>query len=554
MSQSGKRVLVVGGVAGGASCAARLRRMDENAEIFIFERSGDVSFANCGLPYYVGGAIDDRRKLLVATPERFRDFFKVEVRTRHEVRRIDRQKQTIEAHNLQTGAVSVEHYDALVLAPGAAPVRPPLPGIDLPDVFVVRNMDDVDRIHARIDRGPVNHAVVVGAGYIGLEMVENLSRRGITVTLLELTDQVMPPADPEMVVPIQEELKRQGVDLRLGNAVVAFEPGANDTISVVAQHDERFAADLVILAVGVRPDVELARQAGLEIGPTGGIRVDDQMRTSDANIFAVGDAVEVRNFVTGRPTLIPLAGPANRQGRVAADVICGRPAHFRGSQGTAVVGVFDLTLAMTGETEKSLRTAGIAFEKSYIHAMHHASYYPGAERMSLKLLFSPDSGRVLGAQAVGRAGVDKRIDVIAMAIQMKATVFDLEEAELCYAPQYGSAKDPVNLAGFVAANILRGDVHVGHWSDWKWQQGVGDAPLTLDVRPTAAVAAEAIPGTIRIPFGELRARLGELPRDREIWVHCVVGQTSYNAVRLLAQHGFNVRNLSGGITSYKLEP
>jgi rhodanese-related sulfurtransferase len=277
------------------------------------------------------------------------------------------------------------------------------------------------------------------------------------------------------------------------------------------------------------------------------------MRTSDRNILAVGDAVEVRNFVTGRPALVPLAGPANRQGRVAADVICGRPAHFRGSQGTAVVGVFDLTLAMTGETEKSLCAAGIAFEKSYIHAMHHASYYPGAERISLKLLFSPDSGRVLGAQAVGRAGVEKRIDVIAMAIQMKATVFDLEEAELCYAPQYGSAKDPVNLAGFVAGNILRGDVRVDHWSVWKRRQAAGDAPVTLDVRPTAAVAAEAIPGTIRIPFGELRARLGELPRDREIWVHCAVGQTSYNAVRLLDQHGFKVRNLSGGMTSYKME-
>ena len=394
---------------------------------------------------------------------------------------------------------------------------------------------------------------MVGAGYIGLEMAENLSRRGISVTLLELTDQVMPPADAEMVEPVEEELKRQGVDLRLGIAVKAFEPGLQDTIAVVAQHDERFSADLVILSVGVRPDTKLARQAGIEIGPTGGIRVDDQMRTSDPHIFAVGDAVEVRNFVTGRPALVMLAGPANRQGRVAADAICGRDAHFRGSQGTAVVGVFDLTFAMTGETEKSLRAAGIAFEKSYVHPMHHASYYPGAERISLKLLFSPDSGRVLGAQAVGRAGVEKRIDVLAMAIQMKATVFDLEEAELCYAPQYGSAKDPVNLAGFVASNILRGDVRVGHWSEWKRLQAAGDGPLTLDVRPATAVAAEAIPGTIRIPFGELRARLGELPRDREIWIHCVVGQTSYHAVRLLEQHGFKVRNISGGITSYKME-
>ncbi len=548
-----KRVLIVGGVAGGASCAARLRRMDERAEIYIFERSGDVSFANCGLPYYIGGAISDRKRLLVATPERFRDFFNVEVRTRHEVRNINRQNQTIEVHNVATGAVAVERYDALVLAPGAEPLRPPLPGIDLPGIFAVRNMDDVDSIHAWIDHRRVARAVVVGGGYIGLEMAENLSRRGISVALLELANQVMLPADAEMVEPLHEELRRQGVDLRLGNAVSAFEPGPRETITVVAQHDERFTADLVVLGMGVRPDTKLARQAGLEIGPTGGIHVDDQMRTSDPHIFAVGDAVEVRNFVTGRPALVPLAGPANRQGRIAADVICGRDAHFRGAQATAVVGVFDLTFAMTGESEKSLRAAGIAFEKSYIHSPHHASYYPGAERISLKLLFSPDSGRVLGAQAIGRAGVEKRIDVLATAIQMKATVFDLEEAELCYAPQYGSAKDPVNLAGFVAANILRGDVRVGQWSEWKRRQASGEGPLTLDVRPATAVAAEAIPGTIRIPFGELRARLGELPRDREIWVHCVVGQTSYHAARLLEQHGFKVRNISGGITSYKME-
>jgi rhodanese-related sulfurtransferase len=356
-----------------------------------------------------------------------------------------------------------------------------------------------------------------------------------------------------MVAPIEDELRRQGVDLRLNDAVAGFERGEGETISVLTNSGARLPAEVVILSVGVMPDTRLARAAGLAVGPTGGIRVDDQMRTSDPAIFAVGDAVEVREFVTGLPALVPLAGPANRQGRVAADVIAGREAHFRGSQATAVVGVFDLTLAMTGMTEKSLRRNGIPFEKSYTHSAHHASYYPGAERITTKLLFSPDSGRVLGAQAVGRQGVEKRIDVIAMAIQMKATVFDLEEAELCYAPQYGSAKDPVNMAGFVAGNILRGDVAVGHWDEWKRRQSAGEAPVTLDVRPPMAVAAEAIPGTIRIPLGELRARLDELPRDREVWVHCVVGQTSYNAVRLLKQHGFQVRNLSGGITSYKLE-
>ncbi len=548
-----KRVLIVGGVAGGASCAARLRRMDEHAEVFLFERSGAVSFANCGLPYYLGGVIPERKHLLVSTPERFRDFFNVEVRIWHNVRRIDRHNRTIEVENVQTGEVQSEAYDALVLAPGAMPVRPPLAGIDLPGVFSLRTLSDVDAAEAWVARHMPQRAVVVGAGYIGLEMVENLARRDCQVTVLEAADQIMPPADPEMVKPIEEELCRQGVDLRLSDPVAGFERGPDDTIIVTSKSGVQVTAELVVLSIGVKPDVQLARDAGLAIGPTGGIQVDDQMRTSDPNIFAVGDAAEVRNFVTGRPALIPLAGPANRQGRIAADVICGRDAHYRGTQGTAVVGVFDLTLAMTGETEKSLRRAGIAFEKSYTHSFHHASYYPGAERIALKLLFAPDTGRILGAQAVGRKGVEKRIDVIAMALQMKATVFDLEEAELCYAPQYGSAKDAVNMAGFVAANIVRGDVLVAHWSDWKEQTAAGRAPLVLDVRPPTAVAAAAIPGTTRIPLSELRVRLDELPRDREIWVHCAVGQTSYIATRLLSQHGFRVRNLSGGMTSYKLE-
>jgi rhodanese-related sulfurtransferase len=310
---------------------------------------------------------------------------------------------------------------------------------------------------------------------------------------------------------------------------------------------------VVILAMGVKPDVELAKQCGLEIGPTGGIRVDDQMRTSDAAILAVGDAVEVRDFVTGAPALIPLAGPANRQGRIAADVICGRDARYRGSQGTAVVGVFDLTLAMTGATEKSLRRAGIAYQKTYTHSFNHAGYYPGAERISLKLLFAPDTGCLLGAQAVGKAGVDKRIDVLAMAIQKGATVFDLEEAELAYAPQYGSAKDPINMAGFVAGNILRGDVETASWPDWKALAAVDQTPVTLDVRPPTAVASGAIDGSIRIPLGELRSRLSELPRDKEIWVHCAVGQTAYYATRILKQNGFNARNISGGFVSYKME-
>jgi len=548
-----KRILIVGGAAGGASCAARLRRLDEKAEIFIFERSGAVSFANCGLPYYIGGAIADRGKLLISSAEQFRDTFNVEVRTRHEVVRIDRENKSVEVENLQTGERFQERYDVLVLAPGAAPLKLPLPGIDLPGVFSLRNLDDVDQIHDWIKRRHVDRAVVVGAGYIGLEMVENLSRRGATVTLLEMADQVMPPVDREMTEPIRRELERQGVDLRLGNALAAIEPGAHNTLAVAARHDERFAADLVVLSVGVKPETDLVRAAGLEIGTTGGIRADDRMRTSDPSIFAVGDAVEVRDFVTGQPALIPLAGPASRQGRIAADVICGRDSTYRGTQGTAVVGVFELTFAMTGATEKTLLKAGIPCEKSYTHAFHHGSYYPGAERIAMKLLFAPETGKLLGAQAVGKAGVEKRIDVIALAIQQGATVFDLEEAELCYAPQYGSAKDPVNMAGFAAANILRGDVLVAHWSEWNRRNAAGEPPATLDVRPATDAAADSVPGTIRIPLGELRSRLAELPRDREIWVHCEAGQAAYFANRMLAQNGFQVRNLSGGFRSYKME-
>jgi NADPH-dependent 2,4-dienoyl-CoA reductase/sulfur reductase-like enzyme/rhodanese-related sulfurtransferase len=548
-----KRVLIVGGVAGGASCAARLRRMDEWAEIVIFERSGDVSFANCGLPYYLGKVIADRKQLLLATPARFRDMFRIEVRTRHEALAIDRARKTIRVKNLQTGAESDEPYDFLVLAPGAAPLRPPLPGIDLPGVFTLRNLDDADRLAAKLSRCEGGRAVVVGGGFIGLEMVENLVHRGMQVALLEKLGQIMPPADPEMTAPLVEELRRRGVDLRLNCGVTGIEQGANETVIVGTEKDQRFTADAVILAIGVKPDVKLAKDAGLEIGATGGIRVDERMRTNDAAIFAVGDAVEVVDFVTGRPALIPLAGPANRQGRLAADAICGREVRFRGSQGTSIFGLFDWSLAATGASEKTLRRCGIPFEKIYTHSLHHAGYYPGAARISMKILFDPPTGRLLGAQAVGKSGVDKRIDVIAAAIQLGGTVFDLEEAELCYAPQFGSAKDPVNIAGFVAGNILRGDVAAANWSQWKALSAQGETPFTLDVRPAAAVAADAIPGTVRIPLAELRGRLDELPRNREIWVHCVVGQTSYNAARLLAQHGFKVRNLSGGMTTYGME-
>lgn len=547
-----KRIVIVGGVAGGAACAARLRRLDEKAEIFVYERGSDISFANCGLPYYLGGVIVKRQGLLVATPERFRDWFNVEVRVRHEVRRIDRTARTVEVRNLQTGVSTVEPYDALVLAPGADPVRPRLPGIDLPGVFTLRNLDDTDRIYAWLEQRRPARAVVVGGGFIGVEMVENLHRRGIEVTLLEAADQVMLSMDPEMVTPLHAELRRQGVDLRLSSSLAGIEAGDDERIQVVTSNGDRLAVGLVLVAIGVRPTTTLARDAGLEIGSLGGIRVDSQMRTSDPAIWAVGDAVEVRDFVTGQWSLVPLAGPAARQARVAADAICGRNTAFRGCQGTSVVGAFDLTLAVTGANEKRLRAAGMRHEKSYTHSVHHAGYYPGAEMMTVKLLFDPESGRILGAQAVGKSGVDKRIDVLAMAIQKQATVYDLEEAELCYAPQYGSAKDPVNMAGFVAANVLRGDVELAHWQQWSERQEAGETlPLVVDVRTAAEAAAGAVPGSLNIPLGELRARLGELPRDREIWVHCGVGQRSYYASRILRQNGFNVRNLSGGMRTFQ---
>lgn len=550
-----RRVLIVGGVAGGAACAARLRRIDENAEIFVFERGPDVSFANCGLPYYLGNVIRERQKLLVASPERFRDWLNVEVRVRHEVQRIDRQRRVVAVKNLATGETQEESYDALVLAPGADPIRPPLPGISLPGIFSLRNLEDTDQIDQWIRQKQPGRAVIVGGGYIGLEMAENLVHRGIEVVLLEAADQLMGPLDPEMTAPAHAVLASRGVEVKLSDPVAAFEPGPEDRLIVVTKNGERFTAGVVILAIGVRPSVTLAKEAGLEIGKLGGIRVDDQMRTSDPAIWAVGDAVEVRDWITGQPTLMPLAGPAARQGRIAADAICGRDAGFRGVQGTAVVGLFDLTLAATGANEKKLTAAGIPFVKSYTHSQHHAGYYPGAEVIHLKLLFSPDDGRLLGAQAVGKAGVEKRIDVVAMAIQKGGTVYDLEEAELCYAPQFGSAKDPVNIAGMTAANLLRGDVEPVYWEDWqKRQAGIGEMPVVVDVRTSVEAAAGAVPGTVNIPLGELRSRLDELPRDREIWVHCGVGQRSYYASRILRQHGFNVRNLSGGMTSYKALP
>ena len=542
-----KKIVIVGGVAGGASCAARCRRLDESAEILMLDRGPYVSFANCGLPYYVGDVIQDEAKLLVANPTLFRDRFNIEVRTQHEVVAIDREAREIEVKDLGTGRSSRESYDALVLSPGASAIRPPLPGIELPGIFVVRTVPDSRQIREWIDGKSAKSAVIVGGGFIGLEMAENLAHRGLSVTIVEMLNQVMPPLDPEMARPVQQHLEKHGVHVALGDGVAGFE-AKDGQIVVTTQSGAEHAGDLVILAIGVRPETALAKAAGLELGARGGIRVDEQMRTSDANIWAVGDAVEVKDVVTGEWTLIPLAGPANRQGRIAADGICGRDSKFRGVQGTAICGLFGLAVASTGASEKSLLRAGITdYEKVYLHPANHVGYYPGAKPINLKLIFRKSDGRILGAQAVGEEGVDRRIDVIATAIQFGGTVFDLEESELCYAPQFGGAKDPVNFAGMIAANVLRGDLPLADWKEL-----LPNSAVLLDVRDPDEFEEGHIPGAINLPLNKLRDRLHELPRDRELWLYCRVGQRGYYAARLLMQHGFQAKNLSGGYLTYDL--
>jgi len=543
-----QRLVIIGGVAGGASAAARARRLSEEAEIIVLERGPHVSFANCGLPYFVGGEIVNEEDLLVQTPKSLHSRFNLDVRVNSEVVSIDREAKLVNVRELANDREYTLPYDALVISTGAAPLTPPIPGIEREGHFTVRNVPDVVRIKSWLSESEGTRAVVVGGGYIGLEMAEQLVRHGgVSVSLVEALPQVMAPLDPEMAAWLHLELKQHGVELCTGSAVAAFEaPSDAEPVRasiVVLKDGRRLPADVVILGMGVKPESALAKAAGLEIGERGGIRVNEYMQTSDPSIYAVGDVVEVRDVITGAWSLIPLAGPANRQGRIAADNIMGRSASYQGTQGTAVLRLFGLTAGCTGANEKVLRAAGIACEVLHLHPASHAGYYPGAEPIAMKLLFAPDTGKLLGAQAVGRDGVDKRLDVFATALKAGMNMNDLAELELAYAPPFGSAKDPMNLAGMAAQNVLAGDVALAQWHEIATLDPA--KTVVLDVRRADERAKGCIPGSMHIPLDELRSRLGELPKDKEIIASCQSGQRSYFACRLLAQHGFKVRNLAG---------
>jgi NADPH-dependent 2,4-dienoyl-CoA reductase/sulfur reductase-like enzyme/rhodanese-related sulfurtransferase len=532
-------VVIIGGVAGGMSAATRLRRLDESARITIIERSGHVSFANCGLPYLVGGVIERRDSLLLQTPESLGARFRLDVRVGHEARAIDRERCEVVVCDLATDLETAIPYDALVLSPGASPVRPPIPGIER--ALSLRNVEDTDAmVEAARD---ARTAVVIGGGFIGLEVAENLVHRRIATTIVEATDQVMAPLDPEMVEPVHRRIRRAKVALRLGAAVSAI-GDADVTLST----GERIPADIVVAAIGVRPETGLAAAAGLAIGPRGGITIDERFRTSDAQIYAVGDAVEKRDELDGSEALVPLANTANRQGRFVADVIAGRPGTDRGINGTAIVGVFGLQVATTGWNEKRLRAAGRPYLAVHVHPSSHAGYYPGAEGMALKLLLDPETDRILGAQGVGRSGVDKRIDVIATAMAGGLTASDLADLELAYAPQFSSAKDPVNMLGYAAMNARSGLTPTIQWHELA--AAMADGATLIDVRDPGEHRHGAIPGSILIPVNELRDRLDEVPRGRVV-VHCAVGVRGHTATRILRQLGWDdVRNLDGGYTTW----
>lgn len=541
------KVVIVGGVAGGASTAARLRRMDENAHIIMLERGANISFANCGLPYYIGGVIKEREKLLVMTPEELRDLLNIEARVRSEVFQIDREAKKVYIRDLVKATEYEETYDKLVLSPGASPIVPPLPGVELPGVHTLRNLDDMDRIKSFLDENKPARAVVVGGGFIGLGIAENLQHRGVQVTLVEMLNQVLAPIDYEMAALVHQHLMFKKVRLVLGDGLKGIDQGEHGWLKVSLNSDRKVDTEMVILSIGVTPENALAKTAGLELGTRGTIATNEFMQTSDPDVYAVGDAVQVKSRITNESTSLALAGPASRQGRIAADHIAGRQVAFHGVQGTSVVKVFDLTVAATGLNQHQLEQRNLAFESAIIHASNHAGYYPGASPIALKLLFSPE-GKIFGAQAVGLEGVEKRIDVISTAIFAGLNVFDLEELELAYAPPYGSSRDPVNQIGFSAGNFIRGDVKFKHWDDIA--QLDREDFFILDVRLPEELSLGVIDGSRNIPLQQLRQHINEIPKNKKILVYCQTGQRSYFAARALKQLGFDVFNLTGGYKTY----
>ena len=544
------RYLIVGGVAGGATVAARLRRLDEQAEIILFERGEFVSYANCGLPYYIGGTITDRSDLFVQTKAGFTKRFCVDVRVRHEVLSIDSAQKLVRVVDLLSGKEYDERYDKLVLSPGAEPLRPAIEGIDSDKIFTLRSVPDTDKIKTYIQRRKVKRAVIVGGGFIGLEMAENLYMAGAEVFIVEMADQVMAPVDYSMAAIVHQHLLSKGIHLMLGNGVTRFED-RDEELCVSLSDGKQLVADMALLSIGIRPENQLAKSAGLQLGERGGFVVNDYMQTSDPDIYALGDAAEIKNLVTGKPVMIPLAGPANKQGRIVANnIVFGNKSVYRGAMGTSIAKVFDLTVAAVGMNAKQLKKANIPYMESYTHGASHAGYYPGGAMLSVKILFDPDNGRLLGAQVVGQKGVDKRIEMLAQTIQRAGTVYDLAELEHAYAPPYASAKDPVNMAGFVAENILQGLCRI---ITWREVSSLGEHVLKIDVRTPKEYQAGTIPGFVNIPLDELRNHLDELPKERPIVVTCAVGLRGYLASRILLQHGFtDVRNLSGGYRTWNI--
>lgn len=541
-----KKIVIVGGVAGGATAAARLRRIDESSEIILIEKGEYISFANCGLPYYIGEIIEEREKLLVQTVEGMSKRFNLDIRNLSEVTQINREKKLIKIHNLETSETYEESYDKLILSPGARPIVPPIPGLeDAKSLFTLRNIPDTDQIKSYVDNEKPKHAVVVGGGFIGLEMAENLHERGMKVTVIEMADQVMAPLDVEMAAIIHKHLADKDVELILNDGVKSFE---NNGTTIVTQSGKEIETDMIILSIGVRPENELAVDAKLDVGERGGIQVNEYLQTSDPFIYALGDAIEVKDYINGKPTMIPLAWPANRQGRLVADNISGKKTAYKGTLGTSIAKIFDYDVATTGNNEKTLKRLNIPYQVIHIHPGSHAGYYPGASPIALKVVFDKDTGKIYGGQAIGMNGVDKRIDVIATAIKGNLTMLDLPDLELSYAPPYSSAKDPVNMAGYVASNIIEGVVETVQWHEI--DDIIAEGGTLIDVRNPHECAIGSISGSKNIPLDDLRDRLSEISKDEEIYVNCQVGLRGYLATRILQENGFKVKNLDGGWKTY----